>query len=48
MKKKRATSMRLSLEAKRLLALLAQQLSISQGAVMELAIREKAERHGVK
>lgn len=42
------TSMRLSTEAKRLLALLAQKLSISQAAVLELAIREKAKRAGVK
>jgi predicted transcriptional regulator len=35
-------------EAKRLLKLLADQLGISQSAVMELAIREKAKREGVK
>jgi len=47
-KTKQLTSMRLSSEAKRLLALLAQKLSISQAAVLELAIREKAKREGVK
>lgn len=40
--------MRLSAEAKYLLAKLADKLSISQTAVMELAVREKAKRDGVK
>lgn len=48
METKRLTSVRLSQEAKRLLALLAQKLSISQAAVLELAIRDKARREGVK
>jgi hypothetical protein len=44
---KQATSMRLSIEAKRLLALLASKMSISQTAVVELAIREKAKKERV-
>lgn len=48
METKRLTSMRLSPEAKRLLALLAHKLGISQAAVLELAIREKARREEVK
>jgi len=48
MEPKLLTSVRLSAEAKRLLALLATTLSISQSAVLELAIREKAKREGVK
>lgn len=39
--------MRLSEEAKRLLALLAQKLSISQAAVMELAVRDYAKQEGM-
>lgn len=46
MEKKHATSIRLSSDAKRLLVLLAQRLGISQTAVLELAIREKARREG--
>ena len=42
------TSHRLSEEARRLLALLAEKLSISQTAILELAIREKAKRERVK
>jgi len=45
---KHLTSVRLSAEAKRLLAELAKKLSISQTAVLEVAIREKARREGVK
>jgi predicted transcriptional regulator len=45
MEKKRLTSIRLSPEAKRLLSWLAETLGISQAAVLELAIREKAWRH---
>ncbi len=45
---KRSTGHRLSAEVKRLLALLAQKLSISQTAVLELAFHEKAKREGVK
>lgn len=48
METKRLTSVRLSIEAKRLLAALAQKLSISQAAVLELAVREKSRREGVK
>lgn len=48
METKRLTSVRLSPEAKRLLVLLAQKLSISQAAVLELAIRDKAKREGVQ
>jgi hypothetical protein len=40
--------MRLSPEAKRLLALIAHQLGVSQGAVMEIAIREKAVKESVR
>jgi predicted transcriptional regulator len=47
MEKKRLTSIRLSPEAKRLLTLLARTLSISQSAVLELSIREKAHREKV-
>jgi predicted transcriptional regulator len=48
MKTKQLTSVRLSLEAKRLLAAIAEKLSISQAAVLELAIRNQAKREGVK
>jgi predicted transcriptional regulator len=48
MEKKRLTSVRLSPEAKRLLAAIAHKLSVSQAAVFELALREKAKREGVK
>ena len=48
METKQLTSVRLSPEAKRLLVLLAQKLSISQAAVLELAIRDKAKRKGIK
>lgn len=47
MKTKTSTSYRLSDEAKRLLALLAEKLSVSQTAILELAIREKAKRERV-
>ena len=43
-----ATSLRISVEAKRLLALLATQLGTTQTAVIEAAIREKARREKVK
>ena len=39
--------MRLSAEAKRLVVLLAQKLSISQAAVFELAVRDYAKREGI-
>jgi predicted DNA-binding protein len=49
MEKKRATSIRLTPEAKRLLTDMAQQLGISEAAVVEIAIRrlagEEAKRH---
>jgi predicted transcriptional regulator len=48
MKTKPPTSFRLSDEARRLLALLAEKLSISHTAILELAIREKARREGMK
>jgi predicted transcriptional regulator len=47
METKQPTSMRLSAEAKRLLAVLAHKLSISQTAVMEIALREHAKREGI-
>lgn len=46
--KKNPTSIRLSDEGKRLLALLAEKMGVSQAAVLELAIRDKAKREGVK
>jgi predicted transcriptional regulator len=48
MEKKHLTSVRLSPEAKRLLAGIAKKLSISLAAVLELAIRDKAKREGVE
>jgi predicted transcriptional regulator len=48
MRTKQATSIRLTPEAKRLLAMLAEKLGLSQAAILELAIREKAKREGVK
>ena len=48
MKTKPPTSHRLSDEARRLLAVLAEKLGVSQTAVIELAIREKARRERVK
>lgn len=47
MEKKQFTSVRLSPEAKRLWVLLAAKLSISQTAVLEIALREKARREKV-
>ncbi len=46
--KNKPTSVRLSDDAKRLIKLMAAKLGISQTAVIELAIREKARREGVK
>ena len=46
--KKRSTSMWLSDEAKRLLALLAERMGVSQSDVLELLIREKARREKIK
>jgi predicted transcriptional regulator len=48
METKQQTSVRLSAEAKRLLALVAQTLSISQAAALELAIRAMAKRERLK
>jgi hypothetical protein len=48
METKYPTSHRLSPEALRLLAALAQKLAINQTAVLEVAIREKARFEGVK
>lgn len=48
MKIKQASSIRLTLEAKRLLRALAQASGVSMSAMLELAIREKAKREGVK
>ena len=47
METKCVTSIRLSPDAKRLSLALAQKLSMSQAAVLELAIREKTMREGV-
>ena len=46
--KKHPTTIRLSDEAKRLRKLLALQMGISESAVLELAIRELAEKRGIK
>jgi predicted transcriptional regulator len=48
MKTKPPTSHRFSDEARRLLVLLAEKLSISQTAVLELAIRDKAKQEKIK
>ena len=45
---KQASSIRLTLEAKRLLRALAQTSGISMSAMLELMIREKAKRERVK
>jgi len=45
---KKPTSIRLSEEAKRLRKLLAQHMGVSESAVLELAIRELAEKKGIK
>ena len=44
---RRAVTVRLTAEARRLLALLAQQKGISQAAVLELLIRDEARRADV-
>jgi len=46
--KKKPTSVRLSDDAKRLIAKLSLKLGISQTAIIELAIREKAKREGIR
>jgi hypothetical protein len=48
MKKPQATSLRLTLEAKRLLLALAQKSGISMTAKLEVMIRDQARREGVK
>jgi predicted transcriptional regulator len=48
MKKPRATSLRLSNEAKRLLRALADKSAISMTAKLEVMIRDQAKREGVK
>lgn len=45
---KRATSVRLTSEAKRLMAVIAKKMGISQSAVLELAIRQFAKNEGIK
>jgi predicted transcriptional regulator len=46
--KNQPTSIRLSDDAKRLITELSRKLGISQTAIIELAIREKAKREGLK
>ena len=45
---KMKTSIQISEEGKRLLELLSKRLGVSQSAIMELAIREKAKREKVE
>jgi predicted transcriptional regulator len=45
---KEATSYRLTPEAKRLLDALAQKLGIRKTAALEIAIREKAKKEGIR
>jgi len=45
---KHKTSIALSVEAKRLLAALAKNLGVSQSAVIELLIRERAKRERLR
>lgn len=45
---KKPTTVRLSAEAQRLLALLSERDGISKTAVLELAIRQMAQREGVR
>lgn len=45
---KKKTSIQISEDAKRLQKLLAEHLGINQTAVIELAIRELAEKKGIK
>lgn len=46
--KAKPTSLRVTQHARDLLVLLAEKHGISQAAIIELAIREKAERDGIK
>jgi len=48
METKHASSIRLTLEAKRLLRALAKHSGVSMTAMLELMIREKARREGVQ
>lgn len=48
METKQASSIRLTTEAKRLLRALAKTSGVSMTAMLELMIREKAKREGVK
>jgi hypothetical protein len=48
MKTKQKTSITLSEQAKQLLAKLAEQYGVSQSAMLELMIREKAKRDNIK
>jgi predicted transcriptional regulator len=47
MEKKYKTSIQLTPDAKALVVRLANQYGVSQSAIVELAIREKAERSGI-
>ena len=48
MEKKKATSVRLTPEALRLLKLLSEKLGLNATSIIELAIREKAARERIK
>ena len=48
MEKPQATSLRLTMEAKRLLRLLADKSGISMTAKLEVMIRDQAKREGMK
>jgi len=48
MRAKHKTSFSVSQEAERLLRLLAEKLSVSRSAVLEIAVREKAKAEGIK
>jgi len=45
---KKYTSLRISITAKRLIVELTKKLGVNKGAVLELAIREKAKREEVE
>lgn len=45
---KKPTTIRLSAEAQRLLVLLAERNGVSKTAVLEMAVRQMAQREGVK
>jgi predicted DNA-binding protein len=47
-KQSKPTSIRLSEEARRLRKALAERMGVSESAVLELAIRELAEKKGIK